>query len=173
MYVCGLDSRLGVSVYGGQIGDFTLLFGSKLKMRIIAFQGELWRCRRCLCIYIYIYMIYIYIIDILYIYIDIIYIYRFHLYNLWSDNVWHSLPFLSLCLLFRFGLPDWDGLGRRFIGPSPDGYCGLPDATASSSSSHSWAPKKTASRNGELMGIYWDLTQVIGSLTIAMPKSPF
>ena len=60
----------------------------------------------------------------------------------------------------------------KWSGPSPDGYCGLPDATASSSSSHSWAPKKTASRNGELMGIYWDLTQVIGSLTIAMPKSP-
>ena len=146
VYVCGLDSRLGVSVYGGQMGDFTLLFGSKLKMRIIAFQGELWRCRRCLRIYIYNHNILYYIIYIIYIDIDSI--------SIIFGVTMCDIPYLSSVSVSYFeGLPDWDFGTSKFSGPSPDEYCGLPDATASSSSSHSWAPRRS-----QRMGFTYGLT---------------
>ena len=115
----------------------------------------------------------------IYIYLYDIYIYRYIIYidsiSIIFGVTMCDIPYLSSVSVSSF---DSDcrgtlGLVEMVRSEPPDGYCGLPDATASSSSSHSWAPKKTASRNGELMGIYWDLTQVIGSLTIAMPNLHF
>ena len=65
-----------------------------------------------------------------------------------------DIPYLSSVSVSYFeGLPDWDFGTSKFSGPSPDEYCGLPDATASSSSSHSWAPRRS-----QRMGFTYGLT---------------